>query len=43
MRKRKEVEQEGEGDRRVDIRDLQNSIRDINAKLDLLLKKKYQA
>ncbi len=43
MRKRKEVDQEGEGDRRADIRDLQHSIREINAKLDLLLKKKYQA
>jgi hypothetical protein len=43
MRKRKDVDQEGEGDRRDDIRDLQNSIREINAKLDLLLKKKYQA
>jgi hypothetical protein len=43
MRKRKEQEQEGEGDSRAEIRDLQNSIREINAKLDLLLKKKYQA
>jgi hypothetical protein len=43
MRKRKEVEQEGEVDRRAEIRDLQNTIREINAKLDLLLKKKYQA